>query len=414
MVPSGIDGFAGDWPGLRGQNQDGVSSERIQVQLPPDGPKLLWRVPTTGGFSSFAIAEGKAFTLVTRTNDGRPSEICLALDAASGKELWATPVGAAKYPGGGDSGTPENRGGDGPRTTPTVAGGRVFTYSSDLKLTCLDARDGKIQWRKDVATEFDGQNISWQNAMSPAVAGDALLLAGGGKGQAMLALKQASGELLWKAGDDKMTHTSPIVATLQGVRQAIFFMQSGLVARALDDGRELWRFPFPFRTATACMPVIGGDLVFCSAGYDIGAAACRVAKGADGFSANQAWFVRGKPLGSIWSPPVQKDGFLYGLISAKQYGAGPLKCVELKTGEVKWEQRGFGNGNVLLAANCLVVLSDDGRIVLVDPTPAAYKELASFKAVAGKCWTTPALADGKLYVRSTREGACFDLSTAVR
>lgn len=183
MVPSGIDGFAGDWPGLRGQNQDGVSSERIQVQLPPDGPKLLWRVPTTGGFSSFAIAEGKAFTLVTRTNDGRPSEICLALDAASGKELWATPVGAAKYPGGGDSGTPENRGGDGPRTTPTVAGGRVFTYSSDLKLTCLDARDGKIQWRKDVATEFDGQNISWQNAMSPAVAGDALLLAGGGKGK---------------------------------------------------------------------------------------------------------------------------------------------------------------------------------------------------------------------------------------
>jgi outer membrane protein assembly factor BamB len=117
-------------------------------------------------------------------------------------------------------------------------------------------------------------------------------------------------------------------------------------------------------------------------------------------------------VASLWSTPVQKDGFLFGMISFKRFGSGPLKCVDLKTGAVRWEQPGFGAGQVILAGKYLVALADDGQLVVVEAVPEAYKELARFKAVAGKCWSTPALSNGRVYVRSTKEGACFDLAAA--
>jgi len=150
--------------------------------------------------------------------------------------------------------------------------------------------------------------------------------------------------------------------------------------------------------------------VVCTAGYDIGGAACKVSRGSQGFTATELWRVKGNAaVASLWSTPVAKDGYLYGMISFKKFGTGPLKCVDTRTGDVKWEEAGFGAGQILLAGNCLVAVSDAGEVVLVDPSPTAYKELARFKAVEGKCWSSPALSEGKLYVRSTKEGACFDL-----
>jgi outer membrane protein assembly factor BamB len=356
------------------------------------------------------VAGGKAFTVVERNVQGVQSEVCVALDANTGKELWATATGLAKYPGGGDSGAPDNKGGDGPRSTPAVSGGRVFVYSADMALNCLDAATGKAVWKKNIATEFGGKNIGWKSAMSPVVDGSRVYVAGGGPGQSMMALQQASGAVAWKTGDDTMTHATPLVATLHGTPQVIFLMHSGLVALDAAGGQPLWQFEFPWRTCTGCLPVVAGNTVFCTAGYEIGGALCEVSKGAEGFSARGKWRVKGDAsLASLWSPPVWKDGFLYGMISFKKFGGGPLKCVDLATGAVKWEQPGFGAGNIILAANCLIALSDDGRVVLVDPTPAGYKELARTRAVSGKCWSTPALANGRLYVRSTKEGACFDL-----
>ena len=115
------------------------------------------------------------------------------------------------------------------------------------------------------------------------------------------------------------------------------------------------------------------------------------------------------PLGCLWSPPVYKDGYVYGMISFKKFATGPLKCVDLKTGAVKWEQRGFGAGNVILVGKHLLALTDYGEVVIVEANPEAYKEVTRFKAVDGKCWSYPAFADGKLFVRSTKEGACFEL-----
>jgi outer membrane protein assembly factor BamB len=400
------------WPEYRGPNGDGVSPEKILSSWPAAGPKRLWSVPSPAGFSSLSIEGGKAFTVVARDSEGALSEVCVALDANTGKELWATPFGIAKYPGGGDSGEENNKGGDGPRSTPSVDGSRVYVYSADMALCCLEAGTGKLLWKKDIIREFGGKNISWKNAVSPVIDGELVYIAGGGAGQSMLAFNKGTGAVVWKTGNEAMTHASPVVTTLHGVRQVIYIMQSGLVALDAAKGELLWKQSFPYRTSTACLPVIGDGIVFCTAGYDIGSAAYQVAKEGGTFTTKELWRVKGnRPVASLWSPPVYKDGALYGVFSFKQFGkSGQLKCVDLKSGEVKWEQPGFGAGNVILVNGALVALSDDGHVALVQPSTEAYKEQARFKAVTGKCWSTPAVADGRLYVRSTKEAACFELA----
>lgn len=411
VVAAGSCCSADDWTQYRGNSGDGLSSERLLTGWPGDGPKAVWTAKTPAGFSSFVAGNGKVFTIVSREIDATPAEICLALDAETGKELWATPTGRAKYTGGGDSGASGNTGGDGPRSTPAISENKVYVYSAHMVLSCLDAETGKVVWKKDIAREFGGRNIDWQSAMSPVIEGNLVLVAGGGAGQSMLAFDKVRGRVVWRSGDDLMTHATPVVATIDGVRQVIFLMQSGLVSLDVSSGKPLWRFAFPYRTATGCSPVVSGDVVFCTAGYDVGAAACQISRTGNSFEAKELWRLKGNTVASLWSTPVCKDGYLYGIMSFKRFGAeGPLKCIDLKTGAQKWSQLGFGAGNVVLAGNNLIALSDDGQVVLVEATPAAYKEVARTRAVAGKCWSTPAISNGRLYVRSTKEGACFDFS----
>ena len=403
---------ADSWPQYRGPRGDGISSESIPATLPAEGPKCVWKLPMNGGFSSFAVSGGKVFTVVSREAGGEKSETCVALEAQTGKELWATRIGRAKYQGGADSGTENNKGGDGPRSTPTVDGQRVYVYSADMVLSCLEAGSGKVVWSKEILKDFAGRKIGWESAMSPVVEGKLLYIVGGGAGQSILAFNKDTGEIGWKTGDELMTHTPPVVTTFHGVRQIVFFVQSGLVALAPESGKELWRQSFPYKISTASLPVIGDNIVLCTVGYEVGGAAYEVLKTDGAFTTKELWRAKGnRQVASLWSPPVHRDGCVYGMISFKQYGDGPLKCVDLKTGAVKWEQAGFGAGNVLLAGNKLIALTDDGQVVIVKASPDSYQELARFKALEGKCWTTPALADGKLYVRSTKEGACFDLGS---
>lgn len=404
-------GMAADWNQYRGPETDGMTPEQIRTDWQAKAPACVWRVPTVDGFSSFVNGEGKVFTVLTRSNETGLAEVCVALDGATGKELWATPTGIAKYRGGADSGTPDNKGGDGARSTPAVSGGRVFVYSSTLVLHCLDAASGKGLWKQDIVASFGGQNIGWESAISPIVEGGLVYVAGGGAGQSMLAFKQATGELAWKSGEGAITHATPTLATIHGVRQVIYFLQPGLASVEAASGRQLWKFAFPYRTSTACSPVVVGDVVFCTAGYELGGAACQIVRNGGEFEAKGLWRTPGnKDVADLWSTPVVKDGCLYGMMSFKRFGSGPLKCVELKTGAVNWEQPGFGAGQVILAGKHLLALADDGQLVVVEPVPDAYKEITRFKALAGKCWSTPALSNGRVYVRSTKEGACFEVA----
>ena len=174
-------------------------------------------------------------------------------------------------------------------------------------------------------------------------------------------------------------------------------------------GKELWRFAFPFRTSTAASPVVDGDLVYCSAGYGVGAGACRVSKSGDAWKVEPVYRFEGNnPLANHWSTPVLQDGHLYGMFQFKEYGSGPVKCVDIRTGKVLWEQAGFGPGQVVRVNGGILALGDAGQLVLIEPTPSGYHELARAQVLDGKCWTTPAVSNGRVYARSTKEAVCLD------
>jgi outer membrane protein assembly factor BamB len=328
---------AAEWSQYRGPSLDGTTPEKI-TPWPATGPKVLWKVPSPGGFSSFTVGGTRCFTIEGREAAGAPQEVLVTRDAATGKELWSAPLGSAKYDGGGNDGTGDNKGGDGPRSTPTTDSKHVFTLSGQLVLQAFDAATGKEAWKKNLMAEFGGQNIRWQNAASPLLEGGLLYVAGGGAGSSLVAFNAADGAVVWKAFDEKMTHATPIAATILGQRQVIFFVQSGLLAVEPKTGRELWRYAFNYSVSTAASPVVAGDVVYCSAGYGVGAGAVRLSKdnsnGYDAWTATELFRTRGNKIANHWSTPVQKDGILYGMFQFKEYGKGAVKGVDIKDGSV--------------------------------------------------------------------------------
>ncbi len=401
---------AADWPQYRGPDHNGASSEKILTAWPATGLRQIWKEPMTDGFSAITLGGGKAFTLEARALNGPKQEVCVALDANNGHELWATPLGLAKYDGGGDSGAAGNDGGDGPRSTPSFDSGKVYAYSALMVLKCMDATSGKPVWSADILKDHAGHNIHWQSAASPLVEGDLVFVAGGGPGQALLAFDKNNGHVVWKGQNDWMTQSTPVATTILGVRQVIFFTQKGLVSVEPKTGAILWRFPFRYSSSAAMSPVVCGDIVYCSAGYGIGTSACKITKSADGFAAAEMWHQPATLVNNHWSTPVYSDGYVYGISGQARFAKAPLLCVEAATGRVKWSHDGFGPGGCTLVNGCILVLSDVGDLVLVKATPEAYQEVARAHVLSGKCWNAPSVSNGRIYARSTKEGASVDVA----
>ena len=200
---------AADWPEYRGLNCDGISTEKLNLNWSATPPKVLWKVPANTGFSSFSVGGGKAFTQVVRDINGAPREVCVALDAATGRELWFADVAVGTGYGGGGKG-------DGPRSTPAVSDGNVFVLTPDLVLHALDAETGKALWSHDLIKEYAAKNIGWNSAASPVIDGDLVFVMGGGPDQSLLAFNKKSGEVVWKTGTEAITHATPVTAT--GIR----------------------------------------------------------------------------------------------------------------------------------------------------------------------------------------------------
>lgn len=400
---------AAEWPAYRGPTSDGHTSEKIQTSWPEDGPRVLWKLKSSGGFSSFAVGNGRAYCLELRSVEGADQEVLVAREARTGSELWTQPLGVFQTRGGGDDGARGNQGGDGPRSTPTLDGDKVYTLSLKLVLQCFDAETGKEIWKRDLMREHSGREITWGNAASPVIEGDLVLVAGGGVGQSLIGFDKSSGAPQWKSFDETITHATPVIAEIHGKRQAIFFLQSGLLSVDPATGIELWRYKFPFNISTAASPVVAGDIVYCSAGYNVGAGAARIVRNGDIWTATEIYRVRGNKLANHWSTPVLIGDHLYGMFQFKEYGDGPVKCVEVATGSVKWETPGFGPGNVIAVGGKVLALSDAGSLILIDPSAEAYRELARAEVLKGKCWTTPVVAGGHIFARSTEEAVCLEV-----
>ncbi|MGC8988667.1 MAG: PQQ-binding-like beta-propeller repeat protein [Verrucomicrobiia bacterium] len=414
-VVSAVACFGGDWPGFRGPNGDGTSNARIRTDWVANPPKVLWRKGASnnlqGGFSSIVVSGQRLFTMVRRSIGGTDQEVCVALDTETGGEFWSTPLGPATYDGGGNEGAAGNTGGDGPRSTPTVNGNRVYVFTSWLVLACLDAADGHVVWSVDLmAAPYKASVIPWQNAASPIVRDGLVIVNGNVPSKRIMAFNAETGSLVWSGHDDKMTHSTPVNAELFGVPQVIFYAQSGLVALNPVTGAVLWRHACSYNgVSVASSPVVAGDLVYCSAGYNTGARVIRVSKSGSTFSTTQIARTPGL-FESQWATPVIYEGCLYGIFGTKEHATAPLKCLKLDTLEEQWSQDGFGMGGLLLVRDKLLVLTDAGALVLIQPTCAAYSEIARFPALSGKCWNVPAVIDGRIYARSTKEIVALDVS----
>ena len=388
---------AQEWPQYRGPNATG-NLPRAQLDLGNKQLQIHWKTETPLGFSSFAVQDQIAVTIIGR--DG--NEVCVAYEVDGGKEIWARKLGEIDYKGGGNAGAQGNKGGDGPRSTPAISDGRVFVYDAHLNLYCFRATDGKEIWKHDVKNDFQGKSIKWKNATSPLIDQKQVYVAGGGDGSSFLAFEQASGKLRWKTGSETMTHASPAFAAMGGKQQVVFFTQFGLVALEAETGKSTWRSPFPFDVSTAASPIVNGDQVYCSAGYGVGAGMYKVHSYNN---VEEIWRMPNR-LMNHWSTPVLHQDHLFGLYRFKRYGSAPLRCVEFATGNVKWSKQGFGQGNCIVVGDKLAVLTDFGELVIAETNVNEYVELFRSKVLSGKCWSTPAYCDGKFFLRSTKEAVC--------
>lgn len=407
-------GLGAEWPQYRGPTHDGVSTDRLNTQWSGSVTNPIWRVPVTNCLGSLTVSGGRVFTQTRRSVSGADSEVCVALNAATGVELWATRVGIASYPNGGVGLD------DGPRTTPVVDGDSVYVLSSYFNLHRLNATNGATIWTKDLASLYNSVNISYQNAASPVIEAGLIFLNASCQYSNLMAFRTTDGSVAWRKENEGLTHATPTLATIQGVRQVIFATKKGLVSLNPLTGSRLWQtnYPFTYSTSIGVSPVVYQDMVYvCGAhSYGMGSVCFRVSLSNATWSATRLWSTNNPA--SHWMTPVARDGFLYGHfgIQTSDSTNAQLKCIEMRTGVVKWSINGFGRCVPILMDDHLVSLSEVGQLVLVKPLTNAYTELGRFPAIlnyhqdTNKCWNSPAVSDGRLFVRSTAFVAAFDLS----
>ncbi|HKI30791.1 MAG TPA: PQQ-binding-like beta-propeller repeat protein [Gemmataceae bacterium] len=394
---------AADWPQWLGPTRDGASPEKVAAWK--DAPKVLWQKPVGEGNSSPIVAGGRVY-LHSKVKDKDEEEV-LALDARDGNEVWRKTYsrGAGKFPYG-----------NGPRATPAVSDGKLYTYGITGVLTCWDAADGKLLWQVDALKKFEAKNLLFGASCSPLVEGKAVLLNVGARGASIVAFDRDKGEVAWKSQDDVASYSSPIAFGKGKERQIVFLTGDGVIALDPADGGLFWRFPLKdalFESSTT--PARAGDVLLASA-ITYGSAGLRLTTKDGKPAMTEAW--KDPKLTSYFTTPVAVGTEHVYLVTgttpnpfARTPAQADLHCVEAATGKSLWTRPKVGEYHASLLRTGdgkLLMLEDSGNLVLLDPGPKEYKELARSK-VCGATWAHPALAGGKLYLRDAKEVICLQL-----
>jgi outer membrane protein assembly factor BamB len=380
------------WPDFRGARRDGhYRDSPVRTDWPAGGLAPIWKQPAGGGHASFAVADGRAFTIEQRAGE----EVVAAYDVMSGRELWTTgwPARFTEYYGG-----------EGPRATPTWHGGVVYAQGAEGELRALDAGTGRLRWRTNVLDDAGAENLAWGVSASPLIVDDTVVvLPGGGGGRSLAAYHRESGKLRWSALDDGAAYSSPMLVTLAGVPQILVLTATRIVAVTADGARVLWDAPWQTQSGiNVAQPlVLDGDRIFVSSGYGTGAALFQVSRSGDSFSVSERW--RTNRMKNQFTSSVYHQGYIFGLDESI------LACLDASTGALKWKGGRYGYGQVLLASGHLIVTTEEGELVLVRATPDGHVELARSAALEGRTWNHPAVAGGVLLVRNGRQMAAFDL-----
>jgi outer membrane protein assembly factor BamB len=396
-----------DWPQWRGPRRDGVSTETgLLTNWPEGGPREAWTGAGLGiGFSSVAVTGGRVFTMGDRAS----GQHVIALDDADGHEVWATRVGdrlQADY--------------SGPRSTPTVAGDRLFVVTTSGDLVCLETATGRVVWRKSLPRDFGGRMMSsWSYSESPLVDGDRVVVTPGGPRAGIVALEAATGREIWRAtvprfgreGNDGAGYASIVVSNGGGVKQYVQLMGRGLVGVRASDGWFMWGYDRVANgTANITTPIVSGDLVFGSSSYGAGSALLSLAPAPENrVTAREEYFLN--RVENHHGGMVLVDGFLYGGHGLRN---GFPVCIEVATGRSSWGQvRGAGTGSAAVAAadGHLYFRYEDGTMALIEANPRQYvlKSRFDIPGVRQPSWPHPVIANGRLYLREQDALHVYDI-----
>ena len=387
----------GDWPQFLGPERSGIAGPvKLAERWPEGGPPAVWRRQVGQGFAG-PVVGGGTLVLFHRVGD---EEVVEGLEARSGKELWK-----AKYPTDyrDDFGFDE-----GPRATPTIHGGRVYTLGAAGVLSCWELEGGRKVWQVDTRAEYGAGKGFFGMACSPRVEGKGVIVNIGGRdGAGVVALDRETGTLLWKATEEEASYSSPIAATFGGKRYVLVFNREGLAAIEPVGGKVLWKMEWRSRndaSVNAATPVVVGDLIFLSASYETGAVVLRFKEGGP----EKVW-ESDEVMSNHYSTSVHREGFLYGFHGRQETGQ-ELRCVELGTGKVRWKQRGMGAGTVMVVGSELLVLTEKGELVRVEASAEGFKEKERAQVVGFGCRAYAALAGGLYFARDKQRIVCLDLS----
>lgn len=384
-----------DWPQFLGPERNGVYAGQLPAGWPKPGITPVWKLDVGQGFSAPVVARGRVILFHRRDDQA----IVESLDAVTGKRIWSSSY-TTDYRD--DFGFDE-----GPRAAPAVAGERIYTFGAEGVLQALDFSTGKRVWSVDTRQKFDTPKGFFGTACSPLVDdGRVLMNIGGPKGAGIGAFDAATGKVLWTATNDEAGYSAPVVATIGGTRHALFWTRAGLVD--VDPATGKVRFQFSRRSRShasvnAAAPLVVGDLVFLSASYGTGATLLKI----DGASVKQLWD-SDDAISSHYATSVYRDGYVYGYHGRQEFGQS-LRAIDLKTGKMQWNVDGFGAGTVTLSGDRLLLIRENGELVVAMATPKEFHPISRAQLLPAIVRSYPALADGRLYVRNERSLACFNL-----
>lgn len=386
--------FAQDWPQWRGPNRDGKVTGFKAPQQWPKELKLRWKTPVGTGDATPALVGDKLYVF---TRQG-VEEVTTCLEVERGEEQWMS-----KYVAQAVTGAASRH--PGPRSSPTVADGKVVTLGVGGVLSCLNAATGKLMWRKD---PFPKVVPRFFTAMSPIIVDGMAIAHLGGQGNgAIIAYDLATGSEKWRWGEEGPDYGSPALLTAAGTRQIVTPTEKSIVGVSVADGKLLWQLPFapPRRAYNAATPIVDGQTVIYT-GAGRGAKAVRIEKQGDGFAAKELW--SNPELAPQFNTPVLRDGLLFGLTDRSN-----LYCINAQTGQTAWTgtsprgSRGFAA--IVSAGSCLVVLANDSELIIYKPSDKEYSEITRYKVADTPTYAHPIISGNRVFVKDQESVAMWML-----
>ncbi len=385
-----------EWPGFRGPHRDGVQHGPILASdWTTSPPKLVWKIPVGSGWSSFAVAGQMLFTQEQR--GAFETVVCYAAD--SGLEIWTRQV---------ESRFDDPLGGPGPRATPTLSDGALFVMGATGLLLRLDPITGEIVWKQDLRVIADRQPPMWGFSSSPLVVGSVVIVHAAGSGdKGILAFNTSDGQLQWSAAAGQDSYSSPELATINHESFVLMLTNKGIDFLDPATGKSRFYYEWPFEGYRACQPqLIGDDSLLLPTGMGAGTRRIRISHVDKAWKADEVWTSRN--LKADFNDLVVFEGHAYG------FDAAIFSCIDLETGQRKWKGGRYGKGQVLLQSESglLIVMGEQGEVVLLKADPKSLTELSRIQAISGKTWNHPVLIGDRLYVRNAQEAACYQLPLA--